>query len=469
MKMNQPTPLNSIIDESAVTKQLEALDGACDPSRTREILDKARELRGLSTEDVVALLQVSDPDLLSEVFAAARHVKESIYGPRIVLFAPLYISNLCRNECLYCGFRAGNKDIVRRALTQREIADETRIIVEQGHKRILLVSGESYPDEGFSYILKAIDTVYKTRSGRGEIRRVNVNLAPLELDQFKELKIAGIGTYQLFQETYHLETYHRMHTAGRKRDYAWRVSAFDRAMQAGIDDVGIGFLLGLYDWKFEVLAMLQHVRHLEDTFGVGPHTISVPRLEPTGGSEVASNPPYPVSEVDFLKLVAILRMAVPYTGIIMSTRENSETRRATLALGVSQISAGSRTNPGGYADGIQDQNAQFQLGDQRCLDEVIHDLAAMGFIPSFCTACYRLGRTGHEFMEVAKPGDIKYRCDPNGLSTFMEYLLDYASPETRLLGEELIRGRLERMDGRQRATASKILEQVRAGSRDVYV
>jgi 2-iminoacetate synthase len=467
--MLQPARANSIIDESAITQQLEKIPKTGDHVRTREILAKAAELRGLSSEDVAALISVSDPGLLSEIFATARQIKESIYGPRIVLFAPLYVSNLCKNECLYCGFRAANKDIVRRALTQAEIADETRIIVEQGHKRILLVSGESYPDEGFSYILKSIDTVYKTHSGRGEIRRVNVNLAPMEVDQFKELKVAGIGTFQLFQETYHLETYHRMHVAGRKRDYEWRVTAFDRAMQAGIDDVGMGFLLGLYDWKFEVLALLQHIHHLEDTFGVGPHTISVPRLEPTGGSEIASNPPYPVSDTDFLKLVAILRMAVPYTGMIMSTREDAEIRRATLALGVSQISAGSRTNPGGYADGIHDENAQFQLGDHRSLDEVICDLAAMGYIPSFCTACYRLGRTGHEFMEVAKPGDIKYRCDPNALSTFMEYLLDYASPDTRLLGEDLIRKQLDRMDARQRAIASNALELVRGGRRDVFV
>lgn len=469
MKMHQQARTSSIIDESAITRQLEKLEQTDDHARTREILAKANELHGLSTEDVAALISVRDPGLLAEIFATARQVKESIYGPRIVLFAPLYISNLCRNECLYCGFRAGNKTIVRRALTQEEIADEVRIMVEQGHKRILLVSGESYPDEGFSYILKSIETVYKTRSGQGEIRRVNVNLAPLELDQFKELKVAGIGTFQLFQETYHLETYHLMHVAGRKRDYAWRISAFDRAMQAGIDDVGMGFLLGLYDWKFEVLALLQHIRHLEDTFGVGPHTISVPRLEPTGDSEIASNPPYPVSDMDFRKLVAILRMAVPYTGMIMSTREDAETRRATLALGVSQISAGSRTNPGGYADGIQNQNAQFQLGDHRSLDEVIRDLVTLGYIPSFCTACYRLGRTGHEFMEVAKPGDIKYRCDPNALSTFMEYLLDYASPGTRLLGENLIQTQLERMDARQRATSSKALELVRGGRRDVFV
>lgn len=458
-----------MIDESDISARLKTLERNRDPARVREVLAKARELKGLDADEVTTLIAVEDQDLLSELFSAARFVKESIYGPRIVLFAPLYISNLCRNNCLYCGFRAENRDIERRALSQEEIAAETKIIVEQGHKRILIVAGESYPGEGFNYILKTIDTVYKTRSGHGEIRRVNANLAPLTLDEFRQLKGAGIGTFQLFQETYHRETYARMHTAGRKRDYAWRVEAFDRAMQGGTDDVGMGVLLGLYDWRFELLALLQHAAHLEARFGVGPHTVSVPRLEPTVGSEVAMNPPYPVSDGDFEKLVAIIRMAIPYTGIIMSTRENPELRRATLALGVSQISAGSRTNPGGYADGIHDENAQFQLGDHRSLDEVIYDLTKLGYVPSFCTACYRLGRTGQDFMAVAKPGNIKYRCDPNALSTFLEYLIDYASPETRRSGEQLVEKQLDRMDARQRATVSKMLAQVREGRRDVYV
>ncbi|MHC1726193.1 MAG: [FeFe] hydrogenase H-cluster radical SAM maturase HydG [Syntrophobacteraceae bacterium] len=467
--MNQPERTDLKIDEAAIFRRMHALEQNEDPTRVREILAKARELKGLNTSDVSELISLKDPELLAELFTTARNVKESIYGPRIVLFAPLYISNLCSNDCLYCGFRTANKDITRRALSREEIAEETKIIVEQGHKRILLVSGENYRSEGLSYVLNAIETVYQVRSGRGEIRRVNVNIAPLTLEEFKLLKSAGIGTYQLFQETYHGKTYATMHPVGPKSNYTWRVSAFDRAMQAGIDDVGLGFLLGLYDWRFEVLALLQHVEHLERSFGVGPHTISVPRMEPTGGSDIAANPPHPVSDDDFQKLVAILRIAVPYTGIIMSTRENAAIRRATLALGVSQISAGSRTNPGGYADGIRDENAQFQLGDHRNLDEVIRDLAIMGYIPSFCTACYRLGRTGRDFMEVAKPGDIKYRCDPNALSTFLEYLIDYASPATRLAGEKLIVSRLDHMDAHLRATASKMLEQVRGGRRDVYV
>ncbi len=467
--MGQPEQTGVVIDHAAISRRLEALDLKEDPVRIREILAKALELKGLGSQDVEALICVSARDLMEELFHTARTVKESIYGPRIVLFAPLYISNLCKNNCLYCGFRSENREIQRRALSQEEIASEVKILVEQGHKRILLLAGESFPHEGFSYILRSIETVYKTRSGKGNIRRVNVNLAPLSLDEFRELKAAGIGTYQLFQETYHPETYRFMHPSGPKRDCAWRIGAFDRAMQAGIDDVGMGVLFGLYDWRFEILALLRHVEHLEASFGVGPHTISVPRLEPTVGSQIASNPPYPVSDIDFLKLIAILRMAVPYTGMIMSTREYAELRRSTLDLGVSQISAGSRTNPGGYADGVQDHGAQFELGDHRSLDEVVRDLANLGYIPSFCTACYRLGRTGQDFMSVAKPGAIKLRCDPNALSTFLEYLIDYASPDTRLIGEKLIAAQLDRMEQQQRTRASRMLDRVSAGGRDVYV
>ncbi|NLE58314.1 MAG: [FeFe] hydrogenase H-cluster radical SAM maturase HydG [Planctomycetes bacterium] len=462
------SPVLDIIRESQIEQVLQSSRNH-DASRVREILAKARELRGLSMDDVAVLTGVSDPELLGDLFATARQVKQDIYGMRLVLFAPLYVSNLCSNNCLYCAFRAGNKAVKRRALTQEEIAQETKILVDQGHKRILLVAGESYPNEGFDYILKAIETVYSIRSGRGEIRRVNVNIAPLDLDQFRQLKDSGIGTYQLFQETYHRETYAHVHTTGRKRDYDWRVTAMDRAMEAHIDDVGIGVLFGLFDWRFEILALLQHIQHLEAKFGVGPHTISVPRLEPATGADLASHPPHPVSDVDFRKIVAILRLAVPYTGIIMSTRETPNLRRETFALGVSQISAGSRTNPGGYAEDEDIDSSQFSLGDHRPLDEVIRDVAELGFIPSFCTACYRLGRTGQDFMDLAKPGEIKHHCDPNGLSTFMEYLLDYASPATREVGKRRIAAALAEMDDRPRRTAEKLVAQVQAGERDVFV
>jgi 2-iminoacetate synthase len=332
-----------------------------------------------------------------------------------------------------------------------------------------MLCGESYPDQGFKYVLDTVDTIYSVKSGPGEIRRVNVNVAPLTPEEFRELKAHNIGTYQLFQETYHREIYAQVHPGGLKADFDWRISAMDRAMEAGIDDVGVGMLLGLAPWRYDVLGMLQHIAHLEQRFGVGCHTISVPRLEPAVGSEMASHPPNPVSDQDFLKVVAILRLAVPYTGIIMSTRETPQVRRDTLALGVSQISGGSRTSPGGYGEEeVQTQAEQFCLGDHRPLDEVIRDLAELGYIPSFCTACYRLGRTGQDFMDLAKPGEIKWHCDPNALSTFEEYLLDYASAATREAGERLIASTLSGMDPRARETSDQLLAEVKGGKRDKY-
>ena len=331
------------IDDRSIWEALERSSRA-DSGRVREILERSRDAKGLPAGDVAVLTGLSEPAHVEELFHTAREVKERIYGNRLVLFAPLYVSNLCGNECLYCAFRAGNRELTRRALTQEEIAREVTRLVEQGHKRILLVAGEAYPTEGFDYVLRAIDTVYRTSSGPGEVRRVNVNVAPLTLPEFRRLKEAGIGTYQLFQETYHRETYGAVHVAGRKADYDWRITGMDRAMEAGIDDVGIGALFGLFDWRYELLAMMQHVEHLEKAFGCGPHTISVPRLEPAVGSAMAGAPPHPVSDLDFKKLVAILRLAVPYTGIILSTRESAEIRGDTFALGISQISAGSRTS-----------------------------------------------------------------------------------------------------------------------------
>jgi len=457
----------SPIDEAAIGTILASVNHP-DPARIRAVIEKGLLMKGLDLADVVVLSTVEDPDLLHELFDAARRVKEEIYGKRLVIFAPLYISNLCANECLYCAFRARNTALKRRALSQAEIAEEVKILINQGHKRVLLVAGESYPREGFSYVLKSIETVYSVREGNGEIRRVNVNVAPLTLDEFKQLKATNIGTYQLFQETYHRATYKAVHLAGKKADYDWRVSAPDRAMEAGINDIGIGVLFGLADWKFELLALMQHIRHMEQRFGVGPHTISVPRLEPASGSDVAEHPPLPVSDTDFRKITAILRMAVPYTGIIMSTRESAKLRRETLALGVSQISAGSRTNPGGYGDGEKEDHSQFSLGDHRDLDEVIRDITELGYIPSFCTGCYRLGRTGADFMDLAKPGDIKSHCEPNALSTFQEYLQDYASPATRAAGDKLIAATLEGMNPKIRAISQKLVDQVKAGKHDVY-
>jgi len=458
----------SFINEIEIARLLEQNQNP-NPGKVTDILNKAKEMKGLNIEDVAVLAYINDPMQLFELFETANHVKEHIYGKRLVIFAPLYISNLCENECSYCAFRAKNKSLVRRSLTQDEIKLEAEILVKQGHKRVLVVAGESYPKHDFQYVIDSINSVYEAKVGNGEIRRVNVNVAPLEIAQFKILKEAKIGTYQLFQETYHHETYHKVHTGGKKKDYDYRVTAFHRAIEAGIDDVGIGVLFGLADYRFELLALMQHIRELETVFGFGPHTISVPRLEPATGSDIASHPPLAVSDLDFRKIVAILRLAVPYTGIIMSTRETAQMRRETFALGVSQISAGSRTNPGGYTDSLhEDDGSQFCLGDHRSLDEVIRDVAEMGYIPSFCTGCYRLGRTGQDFMDRAKPGDIKNHCGPNAISTFMEYLMDYASYETRLIGEDLIEDVINSMEGIARDRAILLLEKVKKGKHDVY-
>ncbi len=469
LKTSEPTVE---IHEGQIGQLMEATRGV-DKAHVRDILAKARQMKGLDASDVAVLSNLEDPDLLEEMYQTGSWIKDEIYGSRLVLFAPLYVSNYCGNECSYCAFRCRNSLIKRRALDQAEIAGEVRALVDQGHKRVLLVAGESYPEgQGFDYILKSIETIYATKHGKGEIRRLNVNIAPLAIEQFRQLKAAEIGTYQIFQETYHRQTYAAVHTQGRKRDYDWRITAPDRAMQAGIDDVGIGPLFGLFEWKFEVLALLQHIRHLEKCFGVGPHTISMPRLEPATGCDLASNPPHRVSDADFRKIIAILRLTVPYTGMILSTRENREIRRHGFALGISQISAGSRTNPGGYSelsDGCAEIDGQFQLGDHRPLDEVVRDCAELGYIPSFCTACYRTGRTGADFMDLAKPGVIKYHCGPNALASYYEYLLDYASPETRAAGDKLIAGVLAGMDTDTRRNSEMLLQMLRDGTRDVFV
>lgn len=455
------------LDESRLFEIIESGKHS-DRSAVKEVLAKARELKGLGIFEVSRLMNISDPMLLNELFDTARFVKESIYGKRLVLFAPLYVSNLCKNECSYCAFRARNKEVKRRALTIEEIKRETLALIGQGHKRVLLVAGEAYPNQGFPYVLEAINAIYSTKKDRGEIRRINVNVAPLTVDEFSELKEKGIGTYQLFQETYHRATYGNVHIKGPKTNFEWRLGAIDRAMQAGIGDVGIGVLFGLFDWRFEVLSLLTHASYLEQQYGVGPHTISVPRLEPATGSSLSEHPPQPVSDLDFRKIVAILRIAVPYTGIIMSTRETAEIRRETFALGVSQISAGSRTNPGGYSEGEEYDKSQFALGDHRSLDEVIRDVALLGYIPSFCTACYRLGRTGADFMDLARPGDIRQHCDPNAVSTFTEYLCDYGSEETRTIGFSVLEEMVDRMDEKAARISRNMLDRVKGGTRDLF-
>lgn len=441
-----------------------------EPQRVRDILAKSRELKGLGFEEVAELMAVSGGELLEDLFDTARFVKEEIYGRRMVIFAPLYISNVCGNECSYCAFRMSNKSIERHALGLDDIKQEALQLIQQGQKRVLLVAGEGYAGKlgGFRYVIDAIEAIYSVEHANGNIRRLNVNVAPLTLDEFKQLKAAEIGTYQLFQETYHRPTYREVHLAGKKADFDWRASAFDRAMRADIDDVGLGALFGLYDWRFEVMSLMQHVAHLEDRFGVGAHTISIPRIEPALGSDLASAPPHAVSDADFRKLIAILRLAVPYTGLILSTRESAEMRREAISLGISQISAGSRTNPGGYG-AEQGAAEQFQLGDHRSLEEIVRELSGKGFIPSFCTACYRMGRTGKDFMDLAKPGLIKRKCDPNAVTTLQEYLCDYAAPDTRAAGETAIVHALGEMDEKTRRNAETMLKHIRNGKRDIYV
>lgn len=437
------------------------------------ILAKSRSLKRLSLEETAALLCASDPASVKKIFETAAFVKNAIYGRRVVLFAPLYISNYCVNTCLYCAFQSGNRQIRRKALTADEIKAEVASLLKKGHKRVLLVAGESAPagKKQIDYYREAIDAVYSVRVGPHEIKRVNINCAPLSVEEFKALKKTGIGTYQIFQETYHAETYRRVHPGGPKSDPDNRIDAVDRAMTAGIDDVGVGVLYGLYDYRFETLALMMHIEHLEERFGVGPHTISVPRIEPAEGSALSTNVPHKVSDEDFKKVVAVLRLAVPYTGIILSTRETAEMRDELFSLGVSQVSAASSTSPGGYAvsGAATNPGTQFSLSDHRTLDEVIASLIGQNFVPSFCAACYRKERTGETFMNLAKPGLIKDKCALNALITLKEYLDDFASAQVKEEGYKLIEQLKANLDEQGKNDLQCYFEKIDQGVRDTYV
>ena len=464
--------MKDFIDDNHIESILEQAKNPA-PQRVREIIKKAYELKGLTPEDVAVLLQTENDELIGEILQAAHKIKGDIYGNRLVLFAPLYIANHCANNCLYCGFRHDNKELNRVALTMEQIAKEVQVLEHEGHKRLLMLCGEHPTRSSLEYFMEAIETAYSVKTEKGgEIRRINVEIAPLEVDEYKQLKKTGIGTVVLFQETYHHETYKIMHPSGPKKDYANRLTAMHRAQEGGINDVGIGALFGLYDYKFEVLGLLFHALQLEKDCGVGPHTMSVPRLEPAFNAPAAIKPPHPVSDHDFKKLVAIIRMAVPYTGMILSTRENPALRSEVFALGISQISAGSRTNPGGYQEDNSNafRAAQFNLGDTRTLDEVILDITERGHIPSFCTACYRLGRTGKDFMDLAKPGLIQKFCQTNAVFSFKEYLLDYATPATIEAGEKLIQKMLdETFKTKRKKMVGDRLKKIEDGERDVYI
>ena len=458
------------IDEERILSLLEAGKSA-GKTRAVEVIAKARECKGVDPDELAILLQANDAEVVSSIYEAALYVKNTIYGRRIVFFAPLYVSNVCANNCLYCGFRRDNKELVRRVLTQDEIRREIKILLSEGHKRVLLVAGEHPTLSGIDYIEEAVATIYETRVGNAGIRRVNVNCAPLSVENFKRLKATGIGTYQCFQETYHLETYKKMHPSGPKADYLWRLLAPDRAIEAGIDDVGVGALFGLTDYKFEVMGVLTHARYLDDKFGVGPHTISVPRLEPALNAPAANNPPHAVDDDSMRRIVSCLRLAVPYTGIILTTRERPEFRHELIALGVSQVSAGSRTSPGGYYDAKAHapEAEQFCIGDERSLSEVLCRLCKDNYIPSFCTACYRTGRTGERFMGLAKHGEIHNMCAPNALLSLKEYLIDYAEGETRQAGERVLAECIEDLEPALRKKTRELLARVESGDRDVYI
>lgn len=421
--------------------------GLVDVGHLREVIAKALDKQALTVEETAVLLHARDPELREEVFSAARDLKQRVYGNRIVLFAPLYIGNMCVNDCAYCGFQRSNKDAVRRTLGMEEIRAQVVAMEKQGHKRLIVVFGE-HPRYDADFIATCIRDIYDTRSGHGEIRRVNVNAAPMDHAGFKTVKAAGIGTYQIFMETYHHKAYAQMHPHGTpKADYLWRLDALSRAFEVGQDDLGIGALFGLADWRFDVLGLVSHAVFLKDRYGCGPHTISFPRLRPASGMAISQG--NLVGDDDFKFLIAVLRLAVPYTGLILTARETAELRRSAMEFGVSQIDAGSCIELGGYTEqtcGQRLEREQFALGDLRGLDTVIRELSEQGHVPSFCTACYRLGRTGEHFMEFAIPGFIKRFCTPNALTTFMEYLVDYASPETAKAGLAQIQVELDKLE-----------------------
>ena len=432
------------------------------------ILEKAATCKGLTHREAAVLLECDLEDENKRMFELAKQIKQRFYGNRIVMFVPLYLSNYCVNGCTYCPYHFKNKHIRRKKLSQEEIAQEVIALQDMGHKRLALETGEDPVNNPLEYVLESIKTIYGIKHKNGAIRRVNVNIAATTVENYRKLKDAGIGTYILFQETYHKKTYEELHPTGPKHDYAWHTEAMDRAMDGGIDDVGCGVLFGLNLYRYDFVGLLMHAEHLEAAKGVGPHTISVPRIraaddiDPTAFSNA-------ISDDIFEKIVAVLRIAVPYTGLIISTRESQEARRRVLALGVSQISGGSRTSVGGYVkeETKEENSAQFDVSDNRTLDEVVNWLLELGYIPSFCTACYREGRTGDRFMKLVKSGQIANCCQPNALMTLKEYLEDYASPDTKAKGEKVIAEELNRIPNENvRRIAAKHLTELHDGKRD---
>ena len=454
------------IDRQYIENLLESAKGASDEEVT-EILDKADRFEGLNHHEVAVLLQTEKPEFIERIFEIAGKIKRHIYGDRIVMFAPLYVSDYCVNKCAYCGFRCDH-NFQRRKLTMDEVREEVRILESMGHKRLAVEAGEDPVNCPIEYIEEVLRTIYDMKFQNGEIRRVNVNIAATTVENYRRLKKVGIGTYILFQETYHQPTYERLHLAGPKRDYWYHTTAFDRAQLGGIDDVGGGVLFGLYDYKFEVLGLMLHNEHLEKRFGTGFHTISVPRIREADGADI-SVARYVPTDDEFLKLVAIIRLAVPFTGMIISTRESYEMRKKLISIGISQMSGGSCVGVGGYSK-HEENVPQFEVADDRPTGEVIEWLMDEGLIPSFCTACYRKGRTGDRFMSLAKSGNIKNVCLPNALMTLCEYAQDYGNERFREKAEKLIEKHIpEIQNDKVRQLVIDNVKRIKAGERDLYI
>jgi 2-iminoacetate synthase len=440
-----------------------------DKVRVREVITKSLDKNRLTLEETAVLVNSVGTDLFDEIREGARELKEKIYGNRIVLFAPLYVGNKCTNNCQYCGFRVSNREAIRKTLSDEELIREVEALEDNGQKRLILVYGE-HPDYDADYIAHTAKVVYGVKKGHGEIRRVNINAAPLDIEGFRKVGEAGIGTYQIFQETYHPEAYKWYHLGGKKKDYEWRLTSLDRAQEAGIDDVGIGALFGLYDWRFEVLGLVRHTNHLEACYDVGPHTISFPRIKDALSLNISDQ--YQTNDEDFKKLVPILRLAVPYTGMILTAREAPDVRREVMQFGVSQIDGGTKLELGSYSESKnEDQNLnreQFKINDARSLSEVIDELLTNDYLPSFCTSCYRMGRTGEHFMEFSVPGFIKRFCTPNAILTLSEYICDYANDGVADKGWRAIEKNLEKLDPAVAQSTRLKIERIKKGERDLY-
>ncbi len=444
-----------------------------DKKSVQAVITKSLDKKRLTLQETAILINATDPELIEEIKEGARELKKRVYGNRIVLFAPLYVGNKCINNCKYCGFRASNKEAIRKTLNDQELIHEVEALEDNGQKRLILVYGE-HPEYSPEFIAHTVKLVYGVKKGPGEIRRVNINAAPLDIEGFRIVKEAAIGTYQIFQETYHPEAYKTYHLGGKKRDFDYRLTSLDRAQEAGIDDVGIGALFGLYDWRYEVMGLVRHTNHLEACYNVGPHTISFPRIQNASDLDLGAD--YTVSDEDFARLVAILRLAVPYTGMILTARENAKLRHEVIQFGVSQIDGGTKLELGSYSDSANEKQnlnrEQFQINDNRSLNEIVDELVSNDFLPSFCTACYRRGRTGEHFMEFSVPGFIKRFCSPNAMLTLAEYLEDYAPADTKKKGWETIEKNLNDLEQSEGPVSINELKErlvrVQSGERDLY-